>query len=140
MAETEIYGQATETGSGISFLEETWIVPCSDRSTSVSIEADVEEFEAPYDGEFLEVIGTCKTAPTGASLIIDIHLAGTTIMATDKIEIDVTERSSLDAGTQPALTTTTFSKGEIISIDLDQVGTTEGGVAVKASIRVKRTA
>lgn len=77
--------------------------------------------------------GFCHEAPTGANAIVDVNLTGTgTIMTTNKITIEDGEKTTESATTKPALTTTSFSKDDELTFDIDQVGsTTEGkGYAV----------
>jgi hypothetical protein len=71
------------------------------------------------------------TAPTGTQLIVDIHEAGATIMTTNKIDIDVGETNSQDAATAPGVTDTALAKGSVITIDIDQVGSTVAGAGLK---------
>jgi hypothetical protein len=68
------------------------------------------------------------TAPTGASLLtIDINEAGTTIMSTNKITLDASEKTSETAATAPAVTDTAIAADAIITFDVDQVGSTVAG-------------
>jgi hypothetical protein len=67
---------------------------------------------------------------TGAGLIVDVHDAGTTIMTTDKLNIDVTEFHTSTAGTQPALTDTALANNAKIEIIIDQVGSTVTGAGL----------
>ena len=108
---------------------EQFSVACSDLTSDLETGA-VARFRPRYDVELVAVYGSVKTAPTGAGIIADIHAGGTTIMATNKINIDATEKDSVDAGTQPALTTTTILAGTEVEIQLDQVGSTLTGAGL----------
>lgn len=65
------------------------------------------------------------TAPTGASLLVDVNINGTTIFGTQ------TNRPTITAGTftaaAPAINTTTIAPGDYLTVDVDQVGSTIAG-------------
>lgn len=64
-----------------------------------------------------------KTAPTGADVIVDINLNGNTIFSTrPKIVAGQTT-----GGTAAVFSTTQLVDGDVITIDVDQVGSTEPG-------------
>lgn len=64
-------------------------------------------------------------AATGTTkLTVDINEAGTTIMTTNKITIDVGEKSSETAATAPAVTDTAIAADAIITFDIDAVNET----------------
>jgi len=64
-----------------------------------------------------------KTAPTGAALIIDINKNGTSIWNTNQAN-----RITIGAGSQSAsgtvFDTTSLAENDILSLDIDQVGST----------------
>ena len=72
------------------------------------------------------VYAALTTAGTGSTITIDIHKDGTTIMTTNKITIDATEKTSDTAVTAPTLTTTVLAENSVISVDFDAVDS--GGV------------
>lgn len=117
-----------------------WIIPITDRTSDLtaSTSTPVEEFYAPFAVTVTAVKATVGTAPTGSGMTIDIHAAGSTIMATNKISIDIGGTRSVDAGTQPTLTTTAIADGALIDFFLDAVGSTETGKAVKVYIYWKK--
>lgn len=66
-----------------------------------------------------------KTAPTGASLIVDVNKNGTTIFTTqaNRPEIAIDGHSD-DSGTPDV---TSLSAGDYLSWDIDQIGSTVAG-------------
>ena len=64
------------------------------------------------------------TAGTTGTMTIDVNEAGTTIMTTNKITLDTTEKSSETAATAPALTDTAIAADAIITFDVDAIHTT----------------
>lgn len=72
----------------------------------------------------------CVTAPTGAAAQFDVKKNGTTIYST-KPTIDAGETSTDTAATPAAFSTTSLANGDIVTIHIDQIGSTiagQGGV------------
>jgi hypothetical protein len=86
-----------------------------------------------FAGTIKEVHASVKTAPTGASIIVDINKNGSTIWATqsNRVTIAATEY----VATQSTFDTTALVNGDYLTIDLDQVGSTIAGA--KIAVRVK---
>lgn len=97
--------------------------------------ATIEYF--PYNAIITELILSVKTAPTGSNLIADLNLNNTSILST-KISIDATERDSTTATTPYVLSSTTISKGDRLSADIDQIGATISGNNVQLIINCVR--
>ena len=108
---------------------EALIIAASDNTTALET-GTVFTFYMPYAMTLTGIRGSVLTAPTDASLIIDVHDAGTTIMDTDKIEIDATEFESEEAGTTPTLTDTALADRAKIEIIIDQIGSTVAGAGL----------
>jgi hypothetical protein len=66
-----------------------------------------------------------ETAPTGADLIIDINKNGTTIFSTQANRPKITAGGTSSTSAAPDITT--FAQHDILSIDIDQVGSTISG-------------
>lgn len=121
--------------------EGVWIIAISDRTTALtaSTSTAVEEFYAPFACTITDVKGTVLTAPVGSGIVIDIHEAGTTIMSTNKINIDSTTKKSDDASTQPSVSDTSIADGALIEFFVDSVGSTTAGAGAKVYIYYKRS-
>ena len=52
-------------------------------------------------------------------------------MTTNKIVIDVSETSTATAATAPTLTDSSLASGSLITIDVDQIGSTVAGAGLK---------
>ena len=76
------------------------------------------------------------TAPTGASVIIDINVDGTTIFSTqaNRPTIAVSTNTS---GLVSNMNTTTVANGSYLTVDIDQVGSTVAGSDLTVQIGVK---
>ncbi len=120
--------------TGAESSANSFIIVCSNFEADLETKVLSAYFDLPYDFTFTEVIGTVITAPTGSSVIADVNVDGTTIMTTNKVEIEVTGDSSLDATTQPTITDASHSKGQRVSFDIDQVGSTIAGTDLEIEL------
>jgi hypothetical protein len=85
----------------------------------------------PYAVTLIGVYTSVTLAPTDSPLIVDIHASGTTLMDTDKIQIEANEFHSADAAAQPVLTDTSLAQFEKVEIIVDQIGSTIAGAGLK---------
>lgn len=112
----------------------------TDCATGTNIGGD---FLSPIAGTVLQsdttpfyLYATNSTAGTTGTMTIDINFGGTSIMTTNKITIDSTEKTSTTAATPPDVTDTSLAVGDIITIDVDAVHTTAAkGLTVYMAIR-----
>lgn len=76
-----------------------------------------------------------KTAPTGASILVDINKNGTSIWNTTQAN-RATIAAGSTSGTQTSFDTTSLVEGDVLTVDIDQVGSTVAGadltIVVKA--------
>lgn len=95
------------------------------------------DLEVPFTGTITKVVAYNDTAGTTGTATYDIHLNGTTIMTTTKISIETGEKSSRNATTQPVLTTTSVTEGDILTFfcDTAQSGTPARGLSFAVYIQ-----
>lgn len=114
-----------------------------DAATDCATGTDLIEWEVPFactivqdDSNKQYFSAWNATAGTTGTMVVDIHKAGTTIMTTNKLDIETGETSTRTAATQPDLTTTTLAAGDLITIDVDAVHTTAAkGLTVRMALR-----
>ena len=107
-------------------------IAVSDETTdlSASTATPLATFHASRDNNLEEVLIGVSTAPTGSILVGDVHINGISIFST-KPSIDINEKTSVAAATQPVLSTTSYNRGDIIELFCDQVGSTTPGTGLK---------
>lgn len=107
-------------------------IACSDETTDLTTGTGKAEFQI-VDGAFTltAIYATVSTAPTGSTIIVDVNLNGSTIMTTNKISIDASEKTSDTAATAPGLTTTALTENGVITVDIDQIGSSTAGKGLK---------
>jgi hypothetical protein len=112
--------------------------------TDVAVDTTVGgDFVVPFTGTILQsdtdtmwFSAATDTAGTTGTMVVDVHLNGTTICTTNKLDIETTEKGTTTAATQPDLTTTAISAGDILTFDIDAVHTTAAkGLTIYLAIR-----
>lgn len=114
----------------IASLSESFPVACSDEVTAITTGTGKVTFRMPYAFTLTEVQGSMTTAPTGSSAIFDINKNGASIFST-RLSIDAGEKTSLTAAAPPVISTTSIAKGDEITADFDQIGSSVAGTGVK---------
>lgn len=79
-----------------------------------------------------------NTAPTGATILVDVNKNGTTIYTTQSARPTIAISGFSATGNSPAVTT--FSAGDYITVDVDQIGSTIAGSDLTVTVRLRRTA
>jgi len=72
---------------------------------------------------FVSARASVGTAPTGATIIVDVNVDGTTIMTGTKVVVSI----SANTGEQTTFSTTTIADNSYLTVDIDQVGSTVAG-------------
>jgi len=130
-ATTASFTTADETKlDSLSLVAELGIA-VSDETTALTTGTAKGTFRMPYAMTVTDVRATVTTAPTGANIIVDINDGGTSIMTTNKLSIDATEKTSTTAATAPGVTDTALADDAEITIDIDQIGSTIAGAGLK---------
>lgn len=106
-------------------------IAVGDEATALTTGAAKFSFHMPFAMTLTDIQAGVVTAPTGAALVVDVNEAGSTLMTTNKLTIDVSELSTHTAATPPALTDTALAKGALITIDIDTVGSSVAGAGLK---------
>ena len=105
-------------------------VACSDETTALTTGVAKTTFRVPRAITLTAVRCSVTTAPTGATLVVDINEGGTSILST-KLSIDATEKTSTTAATAAVISDTALADDAEITIDIDQIGSTVAGAGLK---------
>jgi hypothetical protein len=90
----------------------------------------------PFDGTIVDVRVHADTAPTGATLIVDVNKNGTTLFTTQANRPTIAISGNASTTTPPDVTA--VAAGDRLSYDVDQVGSTIAGSDLHVSIGIKR--
>lgn len=109
------------------------VIACSDETTLITTGTAKVTFRAPRAMTLTGIKASLTAAATTGTVTIDVNVNGSTIMTTNKLNFDATEKTTVTySGTAAALTTTAISADDEFTIDFDSVGTggTPSGVKV----------
>ena len=88
----------------------------------------------PNNLTIIKAYAAVKTAPTGASILIDINIGGTSIWASTPAN-RLTIAAGATSGTQTSFDTTSLTDGGLLTVDLDQVGSTIAGADITIELK-----
>jgi len=119
-------------------VSDVFIIACSDETSDLTAGTNKARLPMPYAGTLTAVKCDVNTAPTGSTLVVDINEAGVSVLST-KLSIDVGETSSSTAATPAVISDSALASGAVISIDIDQIGSTVAGAGLKVTLFVTRS-
>ena len=122
--------------SGISYQnnDQSIICACSDEDSDLVIGDDKLQIRVPYDFTLTGIKANVNVAPVGSDIHVQVQADGVDIMSGVGITIDVSELTSLTSTTLPTLTTTALNNDQILSFDLDQIGSGTAGQGLKVCL------
>lgn len=121
---------------GSPYLNDTIIASASDEYSPLQVDLvnPATTYRAPYGLELEYVRASLTTAPTGAPLIVDIHINGVSLFSgTSYLYIDAGARTSVGSTAYVAAFTAIPDDAEI-QIFIRQVGSTVAGTGLKISL------
>ena len=110
--------------------QEVIAIACGDESTAHATGTAAVTFAMPYAFTLTGVKASVTVAPVGSTMLIDINEAGTTILST-KLMIDASEKISATAATAAVISDTSLADNALITIDIDQIGSSTAGAGLK---------
>jgi len=105
----------------------SFVLACSDLTSDLETGDDKAQFMLPFAFELTSITANVGTAPTGADINIQVQEDGSDILSGVGITIDATETSSTTSASPPSISDSTLALNSIISVDLDQIGSTNTG-------------
>ena len=134
-ARTNLGVDAAGTDNSVEVIS----IAVSDETTDLTTGTAKATFRMPFAMTLTDVRASVTTAPTGSTLIADINESGSTIMTTNKLSIDATEKTSTTAATAPGITDSALADDAEITVDIDQIGSTGAGAGLKIYLIGTRT-
>lgn len=122
----------------IAYPTESIGIACSDETTALAAGNAKLTFRMPYAFTLTAVRASVTTAPSGATIIVDINENGSTILST-KLSIDSGEKTSTTAATAAVISDAALADDAEITIDIDQVGSATAGAGLKLWLIGTRT-
>lgn len=102
---------------------------------AISVSTGTVRFTAPIAMTVIGVSASVGTAPTAASIIIDVKKNGTTIYTTSGNRPTITAASNTASETTPDITS--VSTGDYLTVDIVQIGSSTPGSDLSVVLRVR---
>lgn len=102
----------------------------SDETTDLEVGTGALSFHAPFAMTLTNIRFTLNSAATGSAAQFDVNKNGSTILST-KATIDTGETTSRTAATPLVISSATVADDDLITIDIDAVGSTNPGKGAK---------
>lgn len=122
----------------INSNKESFMVALSDEVTDLVVATEVVTFRMPWTGTLIDIRSNVNTAPTDATLSIDVNKNALSVFST-KLTIDSGEKTSVTASAGVIISDTSFVDNDEITIDIDQVGSTIAGTGAKLTFYFIKT-
>ena len=106
-------------------------IAVSDEGTSLTAGAGKVTFRMPYAMTLLDIRASVTVAPTDADLIVDVNEGGASILDSNKLTIDATEKTSTTSSAPVGIADDALADDTEITIDIDQIGSTLAGAGLK---------
>lgn len=108
------------------------------RSGNLTVGPGVGGFPVPFACVVTSVRGFVGTAPAGADAVFDVNRNGTTVFG------DQSQRPRAAAGSQSiavtaGMTVNTLSAGDVLTVDIDQIGSIVAGANLTLVIMVRKS-
>ena len=116
-----------------SQLTEEIVISASDETTDLTTGTAKTTFRMPFAMTLTGVRSSVNTAPTGATLTVDINEGGASILST-KLTIDAGEKTSTTAAAAAVISDSALADDAEITIDIDQIGSTVAGRGLKVTL------
>ncbi len=91
---------------------------------------------APFACTIQNVVATVGTAPTGASVIVDVNKNGTTVFTTQGNRPTIAASTQDDTSAVPDVTA--LAQNDVVTLDVDQIGSTIAGSDLVVQVRCVR--
>jgi hypothetical protein len=125
--------QDVATKSYVDDLKVAISIAVSDEETDLAVGTSNITFRMPYAMTLTEVRASLNRAPGGSTLIVDINETASTILST-KLSIDIGEKTSTTAATAAVISDTALADDAEITIDIDQIGSSDAGKGLKVTL------
>jgi hypothetical protein len=88
------------------------------------------------DADVVDVQAVVGTAPTGADIIVDVNVGGSSLWATQGAQPTITATTT-DSGKTAPNQNASLDAGDLLTVDVDQVGSTVAGAKLTVLVRLR---
>lgn len=120
---------------GEPYLHDTIIAAASDEYSDLEVDLSIAatHFRAPFPLEIEYIRISLSGAPTGADVIVDVKMNGTSLFST-YLHIDPSDTTSVGSATPAVLSTTTVPDDAEFTVFIRQIGSGDAGTGLKVAI------
>jgi len=114
-----------------------WTIALSAGTGDLATGTAVVTTRAPFAMQLIQLPRiSVSTAPVGSVITVDINSGATSpaTMLSTKLTIDASEKTSVTGATQGVLSSTTIGDNDIITFDIDTVGSSTAGVGLQIEL------
>jgi hypothetical protein len=113
-----------------------YAIPFAFKGTlAVTTDADALRAAIVTTGTIVKVFAKVRQAPTTQSILIDLHLNGTTIWSTQASRVAIA--AAANSGTQTTFNTTAVTEDDYLTCNIDQVGTGTAGADLTVFVKIR---
>ena len=112
-------------------LRRTVVLPVAGAQT---VGADKIGFVMPEAGDLRTVHAYLGTVNTGATFIVDVNKNGTTVFTTQTRRPTIAAGAATKSAESGVIEVTSLAKGDRVTVDVDQVGSTVAGTNLSVTI------
>jgi hypothetical protein len=120
---------------------EPWTIALSAGTGNLATGTAVVTTRAPFALTLVQLPRiSVSTAPVGSVITVDMNSGATSpaTMLSTKLTIDASEKTSVTGSTQGVLSSTTMADNDIITFDIDSVGSSTAGTALQVTLYYNR--
>jgi hypothetical protein len=107
------------------------------RSDALVVLAGTMRGPIAFSGTIIAVIAMVNTAPTGAAILVDVNVGGTTIFTTQANRPTIAA-AAFSSGVVTNMDVTAVAVGDYLTVDIDQIGSTVAGSDLSVLVVVRR--
>ena len=122
-------------GLGLKWAAETEFIVFGETG-DLEVKTGTHRFYLPYDVKIVEVEISVGTAPTDATVIVDVNVNGTTIFTTPSNRPEIAISGFVDSST--TIEDDTHTDGQYLTVDVDQIGSTIAGADLTVVVRYEK--
>jgi hypothetical protein len=103
---------------------------------TLSVQAGSSQLPIDSDCVIVSVVARVKTAPTGASVLVDLNKNGTTVFTTQANRPTIAAAANVSS-VVTSMDVTALAAGDYLSVDIDQIGSTIAGSDLVVAVRLR---
>lgn len=135
---TGLAAPTADTDAATRKFADTFVVQFT-QSGELAVGAGTVRWYPPFDCDVVAAYANVGTAPTGATIEVDVNRTGTTVFTTQTLRPIIAASAFYDASGTPDGTVAMTAGTDYLTVDVDQVGSTVAGSDLVVTVHLRRT-